>query len=67
MLALINNINTAFENKEHSITLFTDQSKAFDCVNQEKLSNKLKVYAIRGIGNKLLQSYLHTLQQCVYN
>ena len=55
----------AIENKETPCCVFLDFAKAFDTVNHQILLRKLEHYGIRGLGNKLLQSYLTNRQQCV--
>ena len=40
------------------LSVFINIKKAFDTVDHEILLNKLAHYGIRGIGNKLLRSYL---------
>ena len=46
------------DNKEISIGLFLDLSKAFDLVNHNILLNKLCAYGIRGLSLKWFRSYL---------
>jgi hypothetical protein len=38
--------------------LFCDFKKAFDCINYDILLQKIKFYAISGVANKLMESYL---------
>lgn len=50
-------------NKENPIGIFCDLSKAFDCVNHQKLLVKLDNHGIRGTALKWLSSYLTKRKQ----
>lgn len=50
---------------ECPVTLFCDLSRAFDCVNQVFLLEKLSVYGIRGRALQWIESFLHDRRQCV--
>lgn len=62
-LALINNIYTALEKRERCVTMFVYLSKAFDCVNPQKLYHKHDAYGIRGIANKMIKCCQSNTQQ----
>ena len=47
------------------VSIFMDFSKAFDCLDQDILLNKLKSYGIRGITNQWFKSYLSNRKQFV--
>lgn len=47
-----------FEEKEHTIAIFLDLSKAFDTIDHSILLNKLDYYGIRCLSNKWLENYL---------
>ena len=47
------------------ITIFLDLSKAFDTFNHEILHTKLSYYGVKGLSNKLIQSYLANRKQFV--
>ena len=49
----------------HSSVLTLDLKKGFDTINHNKLLHKLEHYGIRGLGNKLLRSYLSNRIQAV--
>jgi hypothetical protein len=65
---LFDNITKAIDQKEYTIGVFIDLSKAFDTVNHEILINKLKHYAIRRLALDWIKSYFGNRQQYVeYN
>ena len=65
---LFDNITKAIDQKEYTIGVFIDLSKAFDTVNHEILINKLKHYGIRGLALDWIKSYFGNRQQYVeYN
>ena len=52
-------------NKNYCLSVFIDFSKAFDCINHERLLYKLYRYGIRGNLNDLFCSYLSNRSQFV--
>ena len=66
---LLNNVMLPFERRNFVGGIFCDLQKAFDCVNHEILLDKMKLYGISGIPNKLMKSYLENTYQrvSVYN
>lgn len=68
VLELVDFISDGFENKESTLGVFLDLSKAFDCVSSDILLEKLNYYGFVGTAHKLLDSYLNERKQCVlYN
>ena len=66
--ALINateNLYKSIDNKQNTLGIFIDFSKAFDTINHSILIKKLDVYGIRGNLLKLLDNYLSGRQQYV--
>ena len=62
---LIGNILHNLENKEYSIGLFLDFSKAFDTIDHSILLHKLHCYGIRGIAHNWIKDYLYNRTQTV--
>ena len=52
-------------NKNPMLGIFIDLSKAFDTIYHKMLLTKLKRYAIRGIANELIKSYLTDRSQYI--
>lgn len=67
MTTLTKDILQGFENKENTLAVFCDLSKAFDTLDHDILINKLQIYGIRGPMLNLLQSYLHSRSMYVKN
>ncbi|EFA12829.1 putative RNA-directed DNA polymerase from transposon BS-like Protein [Tribolium castaneum] len=65
ILSLVKDIRKAFENKQTYVSVFTDLSSAFDCVDHKILLEKLRFYGVRGTCLKLFISYLEYRQQYV--
>ena len=65
LIKITESIQEAIDNKNFACGVFIDLQKAFDTVNHSILLNKLEYYGIRGLSNKLFQSYLHNRKQYV--
>ena len=65
LIHLYDKLSTAIDNKEYTMGVFIDLSKAFDTVNHDILLAKLKHYGIRGISLKWFESYLSGRMQYV--
>ena len=58
LVSAVENLHDAIDNKNFTLGIFIDFSKAFDTVRHNILLEKLKNYGIRGNVIKLLNSYL---------
>ena len=65
LIDLIDNISNSLDNKDYTIGVFLDLSKAFDTINHEILLNKLSYYSIRGRQLTWFSNYLSNRQQYV--
>lgn len=65
ILTLTDDILKSFDNKNFTIALFLDLSKAFETVNHNILLTKLEHYGIRNTSLKWFTSYLENRQQVV--
>ena len=61
----MNHIAEANNNKQFTIAIFCDLTKAFDTVNHDILFKKLHYYGIRGTSLSWFKSYLTNRKQCV--
>ena len=58
MCALTDFVGDVFGDRRHAVASFMDLSKAFDCVNYEKLVGKLYCYDFHPSSCRMLASYL---------
>ena len=65
LACLYDKISSAIENKEYTVGIFIDLSKAFDTVDHHILISKLEDYGIRATALRWLESYLSGRQQYV--
>ena len=63
LIELIDNLSKSIDNREFSIGIFIDLSKAFDTVNHKILIQKLHHYGIRGTSLLWFEDYLRNRQQ----
>jgi len=62
---LINVILPAWNSKLQVVGIFCDLTKAFYCVNNDILIEKLKYYGVNETGFEWIKSYLHNRRQRV--
>ena len=65
LIAFTDHVYEALDNKQSSISVFVDYSKAFDTVDHAILLAKLEKYGIRGLPQKIFLSYLTNRTQQV--
>ena len=66
ILNISDHILNNFDKKKHTVSIFLDLSKGFDCVNHEILLKKLQYYGIRGPAFSFFRSYLSNRKQYSY-
>ena len=62
---LYDKVSLAIDNKEFTVGIFIDLSKAFDTVDHTILLNKLQHYGIRGVAHEWFSNYLNNREQFV--
>ena len=68
LIHLYEKLSSAMDNKEYTLGVFIDLSKAFDTVNHDMLLAKLEHHGVRGNSLKWFESYLSDRKQFVsYN
>ena len=65
MLHFLNKITSALENKEHTVAIFCDLRKAFDCCNHDILFEKMNRLGVGGVELDWFRNYLNGRQQFV--
>ena len=65
LISLTDQIYSALNSKEHSISVFVDLRKAFDTVQHDILLSKMQLMGFRGLPLALFKSYLSNRKQCV--
>lgn len=65
VMAFVEKVVNEQEFNRVPLATFLDLSAAFDCVDRGLLLRKLNIYGVRGICNKLLESYLNNRKQFV--
>ena len=65
IINLIDNIESAIDNKQFVYGVFIDLQKAFDTVDHNILLEKIQHYGIRGIAHQWFKSYLENRKKFV--
>ena len=63
IINLIDNIQSAIDNKQFVCGVFTDLEKAFDALDHNILLEKIQHYGIRRISHQWFKSYLENRKQ----
>ena len=66
LIEIVDNIRREVDIGKSVIGIYLDLSKAFDCVNHDKLLEKLNHCGIRGVANSWFKSYLSNRTQKTY-
>jgi hypothetical protein len=62
----VSSVITSLDQKNKTLGIFIDFSKAFDTINHNILLEKLNHYGIRGVASELMKSYLSNRYQYVH-
>ena len=65
LMDLVEEISESMDKKLYTLGVFIDLKKAFDTVNHSILLQKLNFYGIRGVAEKLIESYLSDRKEFV--
>ena len=65
LIHLINRISSAIDQRETTVGVFLDLSKAFDTLDHQILFTKLEHYGIRDVALQWIKSYFSCRQQFV--